>query len=221
VSRRAHREPLAYIVGHREFWGLPFEVSPSVLIPRPETELIVEAALELVSATAPSPAICDVGTGSGCVAIALATERPLAAITATDISEAALSVARRNAKRNGTEHIRFVTADLLNGVDGPFDLITANPPYVRQVDQPGLQPEVRDHEPAVALFGGPDGTSLVRRFVAEATPKVRPGGHLIFEFGLGQDDTIEQLVADHPDLELVELRRDIQGIARTAVARRR
>lgn len=222
VARRIGREPLAYIVGRQEFWGLPFDVSPAVLIPRSETELIVEVALELFPKADSSPAIADVCTGSGNVAVALATERTAARITATDISSVALDVARQNARRLGVaDRIQFQCADLLDGLAGPFDAITCNPPYVAERDRPGLQPEVRDHEPSVALFGGRDGFHLVERLVRSAAGCLRPGGHLIFEFALGQDDRIESLVGSTDQLALVELRRDLQGIARTAVVERR
>lgn len=221
VARRAAREPLAYIVGEREFWGLGFEVTPQVLIPRPETELIVEAALDLHPDRHGPLAAADICTGSGCVAVAMAHERPGWSVLATDISEAALAVARRNAIRHGVDtRVHFACADLLQTIEGPFDLIVANPPYVRTLDRQGLQPEVRV-EPEVALYGGPDGVEMIARFVEQAPSRLKPGAHFIFEFGLGQDLEIEQLVNDCPALTLLELKRDLQGIARTAVTRRR
>ncbi len=221
VARRAAREPLPYITGERDFWDMTFEVSPAVLIPRPETELIVEAALELFPSTTDPLVFVDACTGSGIVAIALARERPNARVIATDISADALAVARRNGERLGVgARVEFVCGDLLDPIVGPVDLITCNPPYVAEVSRPGLQPEVRDYEPSVALYGGRDGLHLVARTVAEAAPRLRAGGYLIFEFGFGQDVEIEALVNDHPDLELRGLRRDLQGIARTAVARK-
>jgi len=219
IARRVAREPLAYIVGVREFWGLSFEVTPAVLIPRAETELIVEAALELID-PAQAAAVADVGTGSGCLAIAIASARPHAIVLASDISDSALAVARRNAERHGVaDRIRFERADLLSGVDAQFDVIVANPPYVRERDVRGLQPEVKN-EPAVALFSGPDGLDAVARLVGQAARHMKPGSHLIFEFGFGQDLEIERFVEGAPGLSLVELRRDLQGIARTAVVRR-
>jgi release factor glutamine methyltransferase len=221
VARRATREPLAYITGRREFWGLDFEVSPAVLIPRPSTELIVETVLELFRGAATPLALADVCTGCGCVAIAIAHERHAARVVATDISPEALEVARRNAARHGVgDRVAFARADLLRGVDGPFDVIAANPPYVVDGARPALQPEVRDYEPDVALFGGDDGLGLITRLIEEAPSRLRPGGNLIFEFGLGQDVEIEQLIEDAPAFRLIELRRDLQGIARTAVVRR-
>jgi release factor glutamine methyltransferase len=221
LQRRAAREPFAYIVGHREFWGLEFEVNPDVLIPRPSTEFIVEAALELFPMRSEPLAIADVCTGCGCVAIALAHERPAAIVIATDISDVALDVARRNGVRLGVaDRVTFTRSDLLEGVSGPLDAVLANPPYVVERSRPALQPEVRDHEPAVALFGGSDGLGLITRLVAEAPSRLRSGGYLVCEFGLGQDVEIEALLCAAPELTLVDVRRDLQGIARTAVARR-
>ena len=160
-------------------------------------------------------------TGSGCVAVALAGERLSARITATDISRVALEVAQRNAQRHGVaDRIHFRCTDLLDGLDGLFDAIACNPPYVAERDRRGLQPEVRDHEPDVALFGGSDGFRLVERLVKTAAGSVGPGGYLLFEFGLGQDDRVESLVEQTDGFTLLELRRDLQGIARTAVAQR-
>jgi release factor glutamine methyltransferase len=223
VERRAKREPAAYIVGWQEFWGLPFEVGPGVLIPRPETELVVETALTLLNAAplAANPAIADVCTGSGCVAVAIARERPDVRVTATDISERALAIARRNAERHGVAaRVTFVRADLLAGVAGPFDLVSANPPYVPDADRPTLQPEVRDHEPPLALYAGADGLDVIRRLVVEATERLRDGGVLVFEFGFGQSDEIAKLISGTRGLRMVELRPDLQGIPRVAVARK-
>jgi release factor glutamine methyltransferase len=223
VARRAAREPLAYIVGGREFWRLNFEVTPDVLIPRPSTELIVEAILDRFPDRHAELTIADVCTGSGCIAVALAHERPAARVVATDISAPALVVAARNAERHGVaDRLEFRHGDLLDAIDGgrTFDAITANPPYVLDNARPGLQPEVRDHEPSVALFGGVDGLTMLSRLVAGAPAHLRSGGWLIFEFGLGQDVEIEQLLDEAPALELVDVRRDLDGIARTVVARR-
>jgi release factor glutamine methyltransferase len=222
VARRATREPLAYIVGVREFWGLELEVTPHVLIPRPATELIVEVMLELFRDRAVPLSVADICTGCGCVAVAIAHERPAATVVATDISREALAVARRTAIRHGVDdRIVFRHGDLMEGIDRRLDAIVANPPYVVDRAGPALQPEVRDYEPAVALFGGTEGFDLVTRLVEEAPSRLRQGGYLVFEFGLGQDVEVEELLAQAPDLTLVEMRRDLQGIARTAVARRR
>ena len=196
VARRATREPLAYIVGVREFWGLELEVTPHVLIPRPATELIVEAMLELFRDRAAPLAVADICTGCGCVAVAIAHERPAATVVATDISPEALEVARRNAvaPRRRRPRRRSATATSSSGIDRRLDAIVANPPYVVDRAAPALQPEVRDYEPAVALFGGSEGFDLVTRLVAEAPSRLRPGGYLVFEFGLGQDVEVEELL---------------------------
>ena len=221
VARRVTREPLAYIVGVREVWGLELEVTPDVLIPRPATELIVETIQELFPDRAVPLTIADVCTGCGCVAVAIASERPSVVIKATDISQPALVVARRNAARHGVaDRVSFTHGDLLDGAGGAFDAIVANPPYVVDRARPALQPEVRDHEPAVALFGGEDGLGLVARLIAAAPDHLRAGGYLVFEFGLGQEVEVEHLIEASPALTLVGLRRDLQGIARTAIARR-
>jgi release factor glutamine methyltransferase len=222
IARRATREPLAYIVGTREFWGLDFEVSPAVLIPRASTEIIVEAVLERFPESGAPLALADACTGCGCVAVALAHERAAASVVATDISLEALTVAHRNAVRHHVgDRVAMRHTDLLEGVEGLFDAIVANPPYVLDDAGPALQPEVRDHEPAVALFGGVDGLGLLTRLVATAPSRLRKGGCLIFEFGFGQDVEIEDMIAASPDLDLEDLLRDLEGIARTAVARRR
>ena len=246
VARRGAREPAAYITGRQEFWGLSFDVSPAVLIPRPSTELIIEAALEAFGADRGRPiAVADACTGCGCLAVALAHELPRASVVATDISDAALDVARRNAERHGVaDRIRFVRANVLDGIDasqrslaehestrpdlwrGPlglrstFDLIVANPPYVRRGDRPGLQPEVRDYEPPVALFGGESGIEIVATVVEQAAARLRAGGYLMLEFGFGQEMAAEELIEQTPELTMVGLRRDLLGLARTAVARR-
>ncbi len=221
VDRRALREPLAYIVGRREFWGLSFEVSPAVMIPRPETELMVETALALFPAVDHAMTIADVCTGSGCVGIALATERPEALVTAVDLSGAALAVAGRNAVLHGVAgRIRCVLSDLLEGIHDSFDLIVANPPYIRDYERVLLQREVRDHEPSLAFFGGPDGFDVIERFVAQVPARLRTGGALLFEFGFGQDLLVEAVIERTAGLMLVDLKRDLQGIARIAVARR-
>jgi release factor glutamine methyltransferase len=221
VNRRASREPLHYIVGHREFWGLDFEVTPAVLIPRPETELLVEAALARISST-DAATVADLCTGCGCVAIAIAHERPRTRVIATDISEEALAVARGNAGRLGVaDRVEILRGDLVDPFETLCDVIVANPPYVVLGARAALQPEVRDHEPGVALFGGDDGLRLVDRLIGEAPSRIRPGGWLLFEFGFGQDEHVEQMIAASPELTFAGVERDLQGIARTAIARRR
>jgi len=219
VARRAAREPTAYVIGRREFCGLEFHVTPAVLIPRPETELIVEAALAEFPRSGEPLDIADVGTGSGCLAVALARERPGSRIVATDISSAALEVARGNARRLGVAaRIELVETDLLHGLQRQFDLIVSNPPYVPEHDRQSLQPEVRDYEPARALYAGDDGLSVLRRLVDETAVRLKPEGRLIFEFGFGQSDAVRALLSNTRSMVLLDLRRDLQGIPRVAVA---
>jgi release factor glutamine methyltransferase len=219
VARRERREPVSYILGTREFWGLDLEVGPDVLIPRPETELIVEEALALVGRDA-RPLVFDIGTGSGCLAIALAREIPGARVVATDVSSQALNVARRNAERHGvSDRITFVETSFLDGIEEAADLIVANPPYVPSVSESGLTPEVRDYEPPLAVFSGEDGLDALRSILKSAAAKLAPGGWLIMEFGCGQDDCVSSLVAGTDGLTQIHLRRDLQGIPRTVICR--
>jgi release factor glutamine methyltransferase len=219
IARRAAREPVAYIVGRREFFGRDFAVSPAVLVPRPETELIVEWVLRTVP-VAPAPRIVDVGTGSGAMAVTLAAERPEWHVLGTDISPEALVVARANAETIGVaDRVTFVAGDLLAPASGPLDVIVSNPPYVARRDAPGMLPDVRDHEPHVALFGGPDGLDLPRRLLHEAFAKLAPGGWLAMEFGYGQADTMAE-AATNAGLQVIEILSDLQGIERTLIARR-
>jgi release factor glutamine methyltransferase len=221
ILRRARREPAAYIVGNREFWGLEFRVTSDVLIPRPETEFIIEESLAILSTlTLTSPRLADIGTGSGCIAVSLAHEVATAHVTATDVSGAALVVARDNARQLGVgERMTFVETSFLDGIAGPFDLIAANPPYVKAGDKPGLSRDVR-HEPDVALFGGETGLQGVEAVLDAAVRTLTSGGWLVMEFGLGQEDDVRQLIAARPVLRLDHVRADLQGIARTAVIQR-
>ena len=219
ISRRARREPSAYIVGVREFWGLDFIVTPAVLIPRPETEFVVEESLALVRALA-APRIADIGTGSGCIAVSLAHEMTHAHVVASDVSAQALEVARRNAERHGAAgRIEFVATSYLGGIEGDFDLIAANPPYVRDGDKPALAPDVR-YEPDVALFGGTRGLRDIEGVLETAVAKLRPHGWLVMEFGFGQEDDVRALVAERSTLDVVRVREDLQGLARTAIIRK-
>jgi release factor glutamine methyltransferase len=219
LQRREQREPSAYIVGVREFWGLDFTVTPAVLIPRPETELVVEASLTLVKALA-APRVADIGTGSGCIVVSLAHEMPHGRFVATDVSVEALAVARQNAERHGVaDRIEFVTASYLGGVEGDFDLIAANPPYVKDADKPALARDVR-FEPDVALFGGAAGLRDIEGVLETAIAKLRPRGWLVMEFGFGQEDDVRELVGARPALQVRGVREDLQGLARTAIIQR-
>jgi release factor glutamine methyltransferase len=220
VARRERREPVSYILGTREFWGLPFEVGPDVLIPRQETEFIIEETLALVGKDS-RPVIVDVGTGSGCIAISLAREISGARVIATDLSKHALDVARRNAVRHAVaDRITFVETSFLDGIEDQVDIIVSNPPYVPSVSQRGLTPEVRDYEPSVALFGGENGLDGLRSVLEGAAAKLTPGGSLVMEFGCGQDDSVTELVGRVGGLEVVKIRHDLQDIPRTVICRR-
>jgi release factor glutamine methyltransferase len=218
IARRMAHEPAAYIVGRREFWGLDFAVTPAVLIPRPETELIVEEAIEIVrAAQMPSPEIADIGTGSGNLAISLAHSIQTSHLTATDVSRDALAIARQNARTHDVaDRIAFVETSYLDGVERDFDVIVANPPYVRAGDKPALSRAVL-HEPEVALFGGDDGLIAVEGVLDTAVAWLNPGGWLVMEFGFGQAEQVERLVAARPTLRLDRFRDDLQGIQRTAI----
>ncbi len=220
VARRERREPVSYILGTREFWGLPFEVGPDVLIPRHETELIVEEVIAITPKDA-RPLIVDVGTGSGCIAIVLARELPGARVIATDLSRHALGVARRNAARHGVaDRIRFVETSFLDGINEAVDIVVSNPPYVPSVAQPALIPEVRDYEPPVAVFAGEDGLDALRSVLIGAASTLAPGGFLVMEFGCGQDDCVVALVKDVEGLDVVKIRHDLQDIPRTVVCQK-
>ena len=224
IERRTRREPVSQILGHREFWGLDFEVTRDVLTPRPESELIVEEALACASAARASGgtvrSIVDVGTGSGCLAICLARELPGARILATDTSSAALAVARRNAERHGLgSRVALVRSSLADAIAGPVDLVVSNPPYAADADLAALPPEVRDFEPQVAIAGGPDGLDVIRRLLTQSARVLAGGGWLVFEFGAGQEGTVRAAIAQQPSLALVRIRADLQGIPRTAVVR--
>jgi release factor glutamine methyltransferase len=212
VERRAMREPVSQIVGHREFWGLDFEVTRDVLTPRPETETLIEAALDTFPRSS-SLVIMDVGTGSGCIAISLAREFPNARVIASDISAAALTVAQRNAGRHGVgERISFVQSANL-AAETAVDLLVSNPPYIALRDAPALPPEVRDYEPEVALFGGEDGLDLYRRLLQSGSLCLTPEGHLIVELGYDQAPRVADL-ARKTGWTVEGVRRDLQGIER-------
>lgn len=217
ITRRIHHEPVQHILGKQEFYGRDFIVNRLVLIPRPETEHLVEAAL----AIRPEPQrILDIGTGSGILAITCVLERPHAAVTATDISPAALAVAQKNAQQLGTtERIRFVASDLFAALDGErFDCIVSNPPYVGTTES--LEPQVREFEPSSALYAGADGLAIYRRLIPGAVKHLEPGGHLLLEIGQGQRDAVHELLraAGFDGIRFVD---DLQGIPRVAIAQNR
>jgi len=246
LARRATGVPAQYITGHQEFWGLDLIVSPAVLIPRPETEHLVEAVLGLASANdpersqnqqqdqrpragAPAPhgsspphelRIVDVGTGSGAIALALAKHLPTAEIHATDVSPEALEVARANAARHElTSRIEFHLADLLSGLPlASFDLVVSNPPYVGESEEDSVQLEVRKFEPRNAVFAGPTGLEVIERLIPQAQTALRPGGWLVFEISGTIADRVWRLLSGWAD---VAVRNDLQGIARVALAKKK
>lgn len=214
LHERLQGKPTQYITGHQEFYGREFRVTPDVLIPRPETEHVVEAAL---SRAAGAPAILDVGTGSGAIAITLALETA-ARVVATDISVDALRVASENARALGAR-LNFIACDLTGAfAAGVFDMVVSNPPYVPALDHSTIQREVRDYEPPAALYGGDDGLDVYRRLVPEAQRLLKPGGWLMMELGYAVVDAVRAMLADWRDVEITS---DLAGLPRVAMARRR
>jgi release factor glutamine methyltransferase len=230
LRRRLAREPVAYILGHRAFRTIDLVVTRDVLIPRPDTETLVEVALEELGALPLSgpdaegePLAMDVGTGSGCVALALAAEDPFVRVVATDVDPAALAVARDNAARLGlARRVEFVLSDLFHDVgERPFDLVVSNPPYIPADEYVALEPNVRDYEPRLALYGGVDGLDVYRRLVPGAALLLRPGGTLALEVGAGQAGEVAGIIAASGAYETPERRRDLSGVPRVVFARRR
>jgi release factor glutamine methyltransferase len=218
LERRRRGEPIQYITGESEFFGLTFRVTPQVLIPRAETEHLVEKVIEL-AARFEQPRIVDVGTGSGAIAVSLAHKLPHAQITSTDICPQALAVARENAKRIGVA-LRFFSGDLLAPVaEEQFEIIVSNPPYVPATDRATLSVEVREYEPSIALFAGDDGLNVYRRLIPAAFDALTTGGFLALEIGYGQSPAITELLA-HAGFEQIEFVPDLQNIPRVACARR-
>lgn len=221
IARRAAGEPVAYLTGEKEFYGRSFVVTPAVLIPRPETELLIDIARGRVArlGTSRSVRIVDVGTGSGCIAVTLAVEHPDVQITATDVSDDALAVATRNAQRHGVaSRIDFYalpwTADAHD-----VDIVVTNPPYVPERDRASLKPDVREYEPELALFGGPDGLDVIRALIPAALHALRPDGVLLMEIGAGQFDEVARLVTD-AGFTRITPHRDLAGIIRVVEATR-
>ena len=230
LMRRAKREPLAYIIGCKEFWSLDFIVTPDVLIPRPDTELLVELTLERAKwhPRRSSLKIVDIGTGSGAIAVSLAKELPEAQIWAMDVSAAALNIASINSQRHGvSSRLRFLLGDLfapLGEGDENFDVIVANPPYIRREELSDHPQEIRDWEPMMALDGGPDGLGTYRRIVDEARNYLAPGGHVLLEIGDGMSEAVAELFARAGSYETPSIQRDYAGkdrvIAATKMAQR-
>lgn len=239
IARRASGIPTQHLTGHQEFWGLDFEVTPDVLIPRPETEHVIEVALERLRVAAEVDStyrherlqIADIGSGSGCVAVALAHELPSAHVVATDLSAAALEVARRNATRHGVApRLDFIECNLADFLfhnsrtasheSRSFDLIASNPPYIGRQEAAALPREVREHEPELALFGGETGTELYAPLIEQAAALLKPGGILVVELGHNSAEHVSSLLA-FPEWANVKFTDDLAGISRVASARRR
>lgn len=220
VARRAKREPVQYITGRQEFYGLDFAVAPGVLIPRPETEIIVENALEILRLADENAKICEVGTGSGCIAISILHNLKTATATALDVSENALEIARQNAARHRVaDRIEFKISDVFAGLnDEKFDLIASNPPYISPDKIETLQPEVKNFEPLNALTDGRDGFSIIEKIVSDAPRFLKPGGVLLMEIGYDQSAETRRMFA--PDVwQSIEILPDLQGIDRTVKSR--
>jgi release factor glutamine methyltransferase len=223
IHRRVAGWPVAYLVGTRDFYSLTFEVSPAVLIPRPDTETLVLEALTLLKPLK-EPAVLDLGTGSGCIAVTIAHEKKDARVTAIDVSPDALDVARRNAERNGVaDRVTFLQGDLFEPLPAgiAFDLVVSNPPYIAGHEFAGLQPEVRDHEPRGALDGGADGLAFYRRIAAGVGPFLKPGGRLLLEIGSTQDADVRAILNERPELEVGPTLKDLAGHTRVTTAKKR
>lgn len=214
IQRRAQAEPVAYLVGYREFFGLDFAVNPAVLIPRPDTETLVRTALDALKGRE-NPAVLDIGTGSGCIAVALAVNCPAANLTAVDISPEALATATANADKHGmSDRVRFFESDVFSNVpDEKFDVIASNPPYIREDEMAGLDADVRDHEPIGALVGGVDGLDVVRRIIGESPNYLVPGGHLMLEIDGQQAGSVADLLRSG-NYKNVGIEKDLSGIER-------
>jgi release factor glutamine methyltransferase len=220
ARRRLAHEPVARIVGGREFWGLPFALSPETLVPRPDTETLVETALGLVPDRRAPLRIADLGTGSGCLLVALLHERPEATGLGVDLSFGALVTARRNAQANGVgARAHFALSRWADGVAGPFDLVVSNPPYIASPVIPGLDPEVREHDPLLALDGGPDGLEPYRIILGEAGRLLAPGGLLVVEIGYDQAQAVKGLAEAHA-LEILTIAHDLSGNPRCVAMKR-
>lgn len=218
LEQRARGVPSQYIVGHQEFWGMDFIVTPAVLIPRPETEHVIETVLPLVQGLG-KPKIADVGTGSGCIAIVLASELPQAEIHATEISPEALEITRANAARHQLEHrIHFHHTDLLQGLEsGDFDFVVSNPPYVGESEEDQVQLEVRKFEPRSAVFAGPSGLEVIKRLIPQAQRALKSGGCLVMEISGTIAPEVQRLLSGWKDARITD---DLQGIPRVASARK-
>ena len=226
IDRRLKREPSQHIIGEEKFWGLSFKVTKDVLIPRPETQLLVKESLKEAKNFSPEVNVIDLCTGSGCIAVCMALELPESKVYAIDLSDKALAVARENAKKHGVDkRITFLEGDLLNpleplGLKGKIDLFLSNPPYVSKKMMEELQPEIELYEPMLAVAGGEDGFDYYRQIIPEAAEYLKPGGHLILEIGYGQEDGTVSLIEEATVYKEIEVKKDFAEIDRVVKAQR-
>jgi release factor glutamine methyltransferase len=223
IKRRVEGWPVAYLVGTKEFYLLKFEVSPAVLVPRPETETLVMESLRLLNPLK-GPTVLDLGTGSGCIAVSIAHQKKDARVTATDISPDALDVAKRNAEKHGVaDRVTFLQGDLFAPVPAgaAFDLVVSNPPYVTPAELAALSPDVREHEPRLALDGGPDGLAFYRRIASGIGPLLKPGGSLLVEIGATQDEAVRAILGERAELDVRPTLRDGNKLPRVVTAKKR
>jgi release factor glutamine methyltransferase len=223
IHRRVAGWPVAYLVGTRDFYLLSFEVSPAVLVPRPETETLVLEALAFLKPLS-APSVLELGTGSGCIAVSIAHQKTDARVTAVELSPDALTVARRNAAKAGVaERIEFLQGDLFTPINSGsrFDLVVSNPPYIAIGEFPSLAPDVRDHEPRIALDGGPDGLAFYRRIAAGVGPFLKSGGRLLMEIGFTQDEAVRAILSAQTEFEVGATIKDMSGHPRVVVAKKK
>ncbi|MCR9212959.1 MAG: peptide chain release factor N(5)-glutamine methyltransferase [Proteobacteria bacterium] len=220
VRRRANREPMSHITGLREFWSLEFIVGPDVLDPRPDSETVVQAAVDVAKRQNKVTSVLDLGTGSGCLLLSILTEFPAAQGIGIDVSEGAVRIARENANRLGlSDRVKIKTGDWATGISGEFDLVVSNPPYISEAEMTQLQPEVRLYEPHLALKAGMDGLNCYRTITADLDRLLKPGGYAIFEVGSGQSPAVSKLL-EEAGLERVTVAKDLAGIERCVVAQK-
>ncbi|MBA4067634.1 MAG: peptide chain release factor N(5)-glutamine methyltransferase [Isosphaera sp.] len=222
IQRRVGGCPVAYLTGVRDFYLLPFEVTPAVLVPRPDTETLVAEAIAFLKPLA-APAVLDLGTGSGCIAVSVAHQKKDARVTAVDASADALDVAKRNATRHGVaDRVEFLHGDLFAPLPAgaAFDLVVSNPPYIAQHEFAGLPTDVRDHEPRTALDGGPDGLDFYRRIAAGVGPFLKPGGRLLLEIGATQEADVRAVLGGRPELEVGPTLKDLARLPRVVTAKK-
>lgn len=219
VRRRQNREPVAYITGVKEFYGIDFTVKPKLLIPRPDTETVVETALDWITLKNPQAIFCDVGTGTGSIAISILVNAPASTAVGTDFDDVAVETAKENARNNDVgDRFSVVSCDLLNDVEGPFDLILSNPPYIPVGNRDSLEPEITAYENPDALFAGEDGLDVIKRLLPQAMDKLATNGALMIEIGKGQHEAVTNLIESLGVFDSVKLIKDLAGVYRVVSA---